>query len=92
MTIDKHNPTQQQQPLSLLQAMWPLPTGDLGLPVRSMPNSSRDPREHLAFLRSILEQALVITNDVDDFLSENYSPDHTDGEQERNSRSQNQSQ
>jgi hypothetical protein len=94
MTIAKHNPTQQrQQSLSLLQALCSLRTGDLGLPVHSMPNSSRDPRDdHLAFLRSILEQALEIGNEVDDFFSEDSSPDNTDGEQEDSSRSQNQSQ
>jgi hypothetical protein len=58
MTIDKHNPTQQrQQPQSLTQALSSLPTADLGLPVRSIPNARQDPREHREFLRSILHRA-----------------------------------
>jgi hypothetical protein len=86
MTIDKQNPTQQrQQPLSLSDATLPLSTGDLGLQVRSMPNSRR------AFLLSILEQALEIANDVDDFFSAASSSENTDDEEE-NSSSQNQKQ
>jgi hypothetical protein len=88
MTIDKQNPT--QQPLSLFS----LSTGDLGLPVRSTPASRRDPKEQLAFMRLILEQALEIANecDADDFFSEISSPDNTNGDEEENSRSQNQPQ
>jgi hypothetical protein len=94
MTIDKENPPQhRQQPLSLSNALLPLSIGELGLPVRSMPILMRDPIEHLAFLRSILEQALEIANDDNDdyCFSEDTSSEYADGEEE-NSRSQNQNQ
>jgi hypothetical protein len=88
MTIDKpDNPTQQrgQPQLSLLS----FSTGDLGLPVLGTSKSrrERDPEEQLAFLQSILEQALEIANDVDDFLLEDSSLHNTDDdEDEENSR------
>jgi hypothetical protein len=84
----KQNPThQREQPLSLLS----FSTGDLGLPVLSTPKSRRDPKEQLAFLQSILEQALEIANDVDDWFSEDCSG-NGNGEGEESSRSQNQAQ
>jgi hypothetical protein len=95
MTIDNQNPTQQrQQPLSLSQALLLSfsPGRDLGSPVRRMPNSRLDRTEHRAFLQSMLEQAIVLANDVDDYFSEESSSDSTDGEEEENSRSQNQNQ
>jgi hypothetical protein len=94
MTLAKQNPThQREQPMSLFS----LSTRDLGLPVRSTLQSRRDPEEQLAFLQSILEQALEIAADVDDFFSEDSCSDKTDNtngeeEEEENSRSQNQSQ
>jgi hypothetical protein len=87
---DKHNPTQQrQQPISLSDALFCL--SSLGSPARSMPNSRRDPKEQRAFLRSILEQALEIANDVGDYFSEDSSSENAD-EEEENSSSQNQDQ
>jgi hypothetical protein len=89
MTIDKTQNLRQhrQQPLLRSDVTLPLCNADLGcLPARSsMPNSSRrdNPIEQRAFLRSILEQAIEILNDVD--------CNDTDGEKE-NSRSQNQNQ
>jgi hypothetical protein len=93
-TIDKQNATQQRhQPLSLSQALWPLPTGDLGLRARSMPNSRRqDPKEQRAFMRSILEEAIELANDIDASFPEDTSSDNTGGEQDENSRSHNQDQ
>jgi hypothetical protein len=86
MTIAKQNPThQREQPMSLFS----LSTRDLGLPVRSTPQSRRDPKEQLAFLQSILEQALEIANDVDVFFLEGDRP--SGNAEEENSRSQNQS-
>ena len=91
MTTDKQNPTQQrQQPLSLF-AMLAGSSEYLGLPVRSMPNSMRDRKQEQAFLRSILEQALELTNDIDDYFSEESSSENNDCEEE-NSRSQNRKQ
>jgi hypothetical protein len=96
MTTDKQNPTQQrQQPQSLSQALLPLSTRDLGLPVRSMLNSSwRDHKEELAFLQSILKQAIEITNDFDYCFSKDSSSNNTDDdeEEEENSRSPNRNQ
>ena len=96
MTIDKHNPTQRrQQPLSLSDALFSQHAGYVGISVRSMPNSRRrDTEEQQAFLRSILEQAIEIANDVDEYLSDEYSSDNTDGEEEEeeDSRSQDHSQ
>jgi hypothetical protein len=91
MTIDKHNPNHQRQQLS--QALWSFPTsGDLGLRARSMlPNSRRqDPKEQRAFLRSILEEAIELANDIDACFDT--SSDNTDGEQDENSRSHDQNQ
>jgi hypothetical protein len=90
MTIAKQNPThqRQQQPLTLFS----LSTEDLGLPVHITPKSRRDPIAQRAFMRSILEQAIEIANDAEDFFSENSSPDNTNGDEEENSRSQNQHQ
>jgi hypothetical protein len=90
MTIDKQNQTHhREQPLSLLS----LSTEDLGLPVRSTPKSRRDPKEQLAFLQSILEQALEIANGVDDWFSEDSCSENTDDdEEEKNSRALNQNQ
>ena len=87
MTIDKRNPTKQrQQPLSLSQALFSLFTGDLGLPVHSMPKSRRDVKEQRAFLMSILKQAIEIGNDIDDCFWGDSSPDssrdYTDGVEE----------
>jgi hypothetical protein len=79
MTIDKpENPTHQRgQPLSLLS----FSTGDSVLPVLGTLKSRRDPKEQLAFLQSILEQALEIANDVDDWLLEgDLSLDNNDGD------------
>jgi hypothetical protein len=85
MTIDKQNPTQQRQQKLSLSALLSLPTGDLGRPVRSIPNARQDPIERRAFLRSILEQAIELANDVDDCF--------TDGEGESSRcHSQNQNQ
>jgi hypothetical protein len=91
MSTGKQNPTQQrQQPLSL-SAMLAGFSGELGLPIRSMPNSRRNRKEEQAFLLSILEQALMISNDVDDCFSEESSSENNDCAEE-NSRSQNRKQ
>jgi hypothetical protein len=93
MTMDKQNPMQQrQQPLSLSDATTlPLSTGDLGLPVRRMPNSARRDdsmlEQQAAFLRSILEQAIELANDADYFFSEDSISECTD-DVEENSRNQ----
>jgi hypothetical protein len=75
--------------------LLPLFTGDLSLPVRSMPTSRRDLKEQRAFLQSILEQAIEIANGVDDCLSED-SPlnntDDDDDDDDENSRSLNRNQ
>jgi hypothetical protein len=97
MTIDKHNTTQQrQEPLSLSQALFLSlsPGRDLGLPVRRMPNSRRDPEEQRAFLRSMLEQVIEIANEVEAFFREDSSSENTDGEgeEENSSSSHNQNQ
>jgi hypothetical protein len=97
MTIDKQNPTQQrQQPLSTSDALSPLfsAAGNLDLPVvhssMSMPNPRRDRKAQRLFLKSVLEQALEITNDVDGCFSEgDWSSENVE---EENSRSQNQNQ
>jgi hypothetical protein len=94
MTIDKQNPThqQRQEPLSLSDALLPLPAGYC-LSLRSMPNSRRrGPKEQQAFLISVLEQAIEIANNVDDHFSDESSSGNTDGEEEENSRNQNQNQ
>jgi hypothetical protein len=95
MNIDKHNPSQQRQQPLPLSALLDLSTGDLSLPVRSMPKSRRDRKEQRAFLRSILEQAIEIANDLADCfpedMEESSSSDNTDGEED-NSHSQNQNQ
>jgi hypothetical protein len=83
MTIDNKNPTQQrQQPLSLSQAL-------VGLPVRRIASSGRrrDPEEQRVLLRSILEQAVEMANEVDAFSLEDSSSDSTDDEEEENSSS-----
>jgi hypothetical protein len=87
MTIDKQNPTQQRQQPSVSNALSSLATRYL--PVRSMPSSRRDPIAQRAFLRSILDLALEIANDVDDSFSEDSTSDDTD-DVEESSRSQNQ--
>jgi hypothetical protein len=84
MSIDKQNSTQQQQqplPLSLF-AMLAATSRDLGLPVRSIPNSGRNRKEQQAFLRSILEQAIEIANEVDDYFSDEACSESYDGEEE----------
>jgi hypothetical protein len=95
MTIDKQNPMQQrQQSLSLSQTLFSSlsPGRDLGLPVRRMPNSRQNPEEQRAFLRSMLEQAIEIADDVDDYFSEDSSSENTDCEEEGESHSHNQNQ
>lgn len=76
MTIDKQNPTQKRlQPMSLSAML----AGNLGLPVRSMPkNSRRDRNKQRAFLLSILEHAIELTNDMDDCFLEESSKDGED--------------
>jgi hypothetical protein len=95
MTVDKQNPTQQrQQPLSLSDARTTLPlsTGDLGLPVRRIPNSRRRDdsmiEQQAAFLRSILQQAIELANDAEYFFPEDSISECTD-DVEENSRNQN---
>jgi hypothetical protein len=92
MTSAKQNPTQQQQqPLSLSQVLWSFPTPvDSGVRVRSMPKARRqDPKEQQDFMRSILEEAIEIANDVDSCFPEDSSSKKTyAGKQEENSRSQ----
>jgi hypothetical protein len=91
MTIDK-NPTHQQRqaPLSLSDVLFSLPAGHC-FSLRSMPKSRRQgPEEQLAFLMSMLEQAIEIANDVDDSFSDDSFSDNTDGEEEEKSRNQNQ--
>jgi hypothetical protein len=93
MTIRKQNQTQQRQlPQSLSQALLSFSTGDLGLPVRSLPNSRRDLKDQRSFLQSILEQAIEIANGVDDCFSEDSSSNNTDNEEDENSRSLNRNQ
>jgi hypothetical protein len=70
MTIDKHNPTRQrQQPRSLSQVLSRSTERYLWLPVSSTSNSRRDPEEQQAFLRSMLELAIEIANEVADLRS-----------------------
>jgi hypothetical protein len=94
MTIDK-NPTQQQRqaPLSLSDALFPVPAGQY-FSLHSMPNSRRQsPEEQLAFLMSILEHAIEIANDVDHSFSNDSFSDNTDEEEEeKKSRNWNQNQ
>jgi type II secretory pathway component PulK len=95
MTIDK-NPTHQQRQaslsLSLSDALFSLPAGHC-FSLRSMPKSRRqEPEEQLAFLMSMLEQAIEIANDVDDSFSDDSFSDNTDDEEEEKIRNQNQNQ
>jgi predicted transposase YbfD/YdcC len=94
MNINKPNSTQQpqQQPLSLSQALRYLPTlVDLGLSVRSMPNSRQDdPKQQRDFLLSILEKAIELSNDIDSHFSKESSLDNDDGEQEQEENIRNQ--
>jgi hypothetical protein len=92
MTNDKQNAIQQRQQPSVSNALSSLATPDLALPaVRSMSSSRRDPIAQRAFLRSILDLALEIANNVEAFFSEDSTSDDTD-DVEENSRSQNKNQ